>query len=87
MTRSGRATDKVSVCVYADFNRRILEFVVFVTVGAFVGRHLLQCGMHFQNDVFELSQFLRRFVFCEKSGGNVTAEFVGNGHDSMEFLG
>jgi hypothetical protein len=32
--------------------------------------------MHLQNDVLELFQLLRRFLFDENGGSNLAAEFV-----------
>lgn len=49
--------------------------------GAGVFGHLLQRGMHAQDDVFQLIQFLRGFLFSQNCGRYLAAEFVGNGHD------
>ena len=39
--------------------------------------------MHPQDDVFELVEFLRVFLFNQDCGSYIAAEFVGNSHDGF----
>lgn len=48
--------------------------------------HLLQRRVDAQDDILKLVEFLRRFLFSQDCGSYLAAEFVRNGHDSMESL-
>lgn len=54
--------------------------ILLQAIGARFFRHFLKRRVDFKDDVLELLEFLRGFVFSHDRGNDVATQFIGNGH-------